>query len=244
MGAVTPSNAPREGRRFRDRREAGRMLVPLLEEFAGVPGVLVLGLPRGGVPVAYEVAVGLGAALDVLVVRKLGVPSCPEMAMGAVASGGVKVLLPGVIARLGVSQEAVQAVTAAETQVLQTNERLFRGEHPPFAVQDCTAIVVDDGLATGATMSAAVETLARRGAGKVVVAVPTAALSTCEALRRRGCRVVTVVESAGFSSVGEWYRDFTQVGDDDVRQLLEQARNFPTGSRTTGIDGAKKNHLS
>jgi predicted phosphoribosyltransferase len=207
-------------RRFRDRREAGRLLAARLAPYRGRPDVLVLALPRGGVPVGYEVARALGAPLDVFLVRKLGVPGHEELAMGAVASGGVQVLNADVLAGLGLSDRVVAAVAARELQELERRERLYRGARPPRDVQGRTVILVDDGLATGATMRAAIHALRRRGAARIVVAVPVAPLQTCAELRAEADEVVCLVTPEPFLAVGLWYDDFTQTSDDEVRALL------------------------
>ncbi|HLI27301.1 MAG TPA: phosphoribosyltransferase [Chloroflexota bacterium] len=207
-------------RRFRDRREAGRLLAARLAHYRGRPDVLVLALPRGGVPVGYEVARALGAPLDVFLVRKLGVPGHEELAMGAVASGGVQVLNDDVIAGLGLSERVVAAVTARELQELERRERLYRGARPPHEVHGRTVILVDDGLATGATMRAAIHALRSRGAARIVAAVPVAPPPTCAELRAEADEVVCLVTPEPFLAVGLWYEDFTQTSDDEVRALL------------------------
>jgi predicted phosphoribosyltransferase len=215
-------------RRFRDRREAGRLLAARLAHYRGRPDVLVLALPRGGVPVGYEVARALGAPLDVFLVRKLGVPGHEELAMGAVASGGVQVLNDDVIAGLGLSERVVAAVTARELQELERRERLYRGARPPREVHGRTVILVDDGLATGATMRAAIHALRRRGAARIVVAVPVAPLPTCAELRAEADEVVCLFTPEPFFAVGLWYEDFTQTSDDEVRALLADSAGEQT----------------
>src|SRR5712671_4832802 len=168
---------------FRDRREAGRLLAEKLSGYANRPDLLVLALPRGGVPVAYEVARALGAPLDVFVVRKLGVPGYEELAMGAVATGGVRVLNDQLVSRLGIPNHLIDAVAAREKQELARRERLYRGGRPPPDVRGRTAILVDDGLATGATMRAAILALRRQHPARIVVAVPTASPETCEEMK-------------------------------------------------------------
>lgn len=182
--------------------------------------MVVLGLPRGGVPVAYEVAQALRAPLDVFVVRKLGVPGHEELAMGAIASGEVMVLNDDVIAGTGVEGDELEAVVARELATLTRQEAHYRGELPPIEVRDRVAIVVDDGLATGATMRAAIRALRDRGASSIVVAVPTAPRETCEALRRDVDEVVCAMTPDPFTAVGLWYRNFEPVSDDQVRELL------------------------
>jgi putative phosphoribosyl transferase len=207
---------------YRDRREAGRVLGERLAALAGQPDVVVLGLPRGGVPVAWEVARRLGAPLDVFVVRKLGFPGHEELAMGAIASGGVRVLNPEVVA-YGVSRNDIERVTAAEKIELERRERLFRGGRPPIPVAGRTVILVDDGLATGSTMRAAVRALRQQDARRIVVAVPVAAQSTCAEMEEEADQVVCAATPESFRAVGLWYDDFTQTTDDEVRELLDAA---------------------
>src|SRR6195256_2824836 len=183
---------------FRDRREAGRLLAEKLAPYANRPDVLVLALPRGGVPVAYEVARALGAPLDVFVVRKLGVPGYEELAMGAVATGGVRVLNDQIVDRLGIPDHLIDAVAAREQQELSRRERLYRGGRPPPSVRDRTVILVDDGLATGATMLAAIEALRQLQPARIVVAVPTAAPDTCEKFRATVDEVICAITPEPF----------------------------------------------
>lgn len=192
-----------------------------MAHYAGRPEVVVLGLPRGGVPVAFEVAQALRAPLDVFVVRKLGVPGHEELAMGAIASGGVRVFNDDVLAAIGVRGDEIEAVAARELRRIQQQERTYRGERPPIEVRGRTAILVDDGLATGATMRAAVRALRDRGAGRIVVAVPTAPSETCEALRREADEVHCARTPEPFMAVGLWYRDFAPVSDQEVSDLLD-----------------------
>lgn len=207
---------------YRDRREAGRVLGERLAALTGRPDVVVLGLPRGGVPVAWEVARRLGAPLDVFVVRKLGFPGHEELAMGAIASGGVRVLNAEVVA-YGVSRDDIERVTAAEKIELERRERLFRGVRPPIPVAGRTVILVDDGLATGSTMRAAVRALRQQDARRIVVAVPVAAQSTCGEMEEEADEVVCAATPEPFRAVGLWYDDFTQTTDDEVRELLDAA---------------------
>ncbi|HYR95264.1 MAG TPA: phosphoribosyltransferase, partial [Candidatus Binatus sp.] len=200
-------------RPFRDRNEAGRLLAAKLSGFANRRDVLVLGLPRGGVPVAYEVARALGAPLDVFVVRKLGVPGHEEFAMGAVATGGVRVLNEEVVNGLRIPEYVIDAVAAQEQQELARRERLYRGGRPSPDVRGRTVILVDDGLATGATMHAAIEALRQQRPARIVVAVPTASPETCEALRREVDEVVCAITPKPFHAVGLWYDDFSQTTD-------------------------------
>ncbi len=187
------------------------------------PDVLVLALPRGGVPVAYEVARALGAPLDVFVVRKLGVPGHEELAMGAVATGGVRVLNEDVVRGLRIPDPVIDAVTAVEREELERRERLYRGDRPSPDVRGRTVILVDDGLATGATMHAAIKALRQQQPARIVVAVPTAAPETCAALRREVDDVVCAITPEPFYSVGLWYEDFSQTSDEEVRELLARA---------------------
>ena len=209
--------------RFRDRTEAGRLLATRLGAYAGRSDVLVLALPRGGVPVAAEVAHALGAPLDVYVVRKLGVPGQEELAMGAIATGGVRVLNDEVVAALHIQHETIAAVAAREAQELARREQLYRGARPAPAVRGRVALVVDDGLATGATMRAAVAALREQEPARVVVAVPTAAAATCEELRAEVDEVVSVLTPEPFYAVGLWYEDFSPPSDEEIRALLERA---------------------
>jgi putative phosphoribosyl transferase len=208
---------------FRDRTEAGRRLAEKLARYAGQPDAIVLALPRGGVPVAYEVAMALNAPLDVYLVRKLGVPGHEELALGAIATGGVRVLLPEVIREADVPEHTVERVTQQELRELERRERAFRGDRPPPEVRGRTVILVDDGLATGATMRAAIAALKQQGPAHIVVAVPTAAPQTCESMRREVDDVVCAITPEPFYAVGLWYDDFAQTTDDEVRALLERA---------------------
>jgi predicted phosphoribosyltransferase len=206
--------------RFRNRTEAGRRLAEKLGVYADRPDILVLALPRGGVPVGYEVAGALGAPLDVFVVRKLGVPGYEELAMGAVATGGVRVLNDEIVRGLGISEHEIDAAAARELQELARRQRLYRGDRPSPHVAGRTVILVDDGLATGATMRAAVEALKQQQPARTVVAVPTASPDTCEALKAEADDVICAMTPEPFFAVGHWYEDFTQTTDDEVRELL------------------------
>ncbi|HYY68584.1 MAG TPA: phosphoribosyltransferase [Terriglobales bacterium] len=208
---------------FQDRSEAGRVLAGALAEYAGDPSVLVLALPRGGVPVGYEVARELHAPLDVFVVRKLGAPSQEELALGALASGGARVLNREVVNALGITPEEIVRVTQREQQELERREQQYRGGRPPLEVSGRTVIPVDDGLATGSSMRAAIAALRQRGPAKVVVAVPVAPPSTCRELQSEADQVVCAVTPMPFYAVGQWYRDFTQTSDEEVRRLLDLA---------------------
>ena len=215
---------PEEGAvAFRDRTHAGRELAALLDRHAGRPDLVVLGLPRGGLPVADEVAAALHAPLDAFIVRKLGVPGHRELAMGAIASGGVRVLNETVVRAAAIAPEEIERVAAEELVELERRERAYRGARPAPAVRGRTAILVDDGLATGSTMRAAVGALRRAGARSVVVAVPVAPPQACAALEPLVDELVCVRTPEPFGAVGAWYEDFSQVEDDEVRALLERA---------------------
>ncbi len=210
---------------FRDRRHAGEVLAHSLERFANRSDVLVLALPRGGVPVGFEVAEALRAPLDVFIVRKLGVPGHEEYAMGALASGNVRVLNDEVVRMLDIPAAAIEAVVRAEQRELERRELLYRDQRPPPDVRGRTVILVDDGLATGSTMLAAVRALRRQQPARLVVAVPTAAADTCEALRSEADEVICASTPEPFRAVGLWYHDFSQTSDDEVRALLARARH-------------------
>jgi putative phosphoribosyl transferase len=212
-----------ETSRFRDRRDAGRRLVAKLQEYAGRPDVVVLALPRGGVPVGYEVADALNAPLDVLLVRKLGVPGHEELAMGAIASGGVRVLDDVLIAALELGEDAVAAVSADEQRELERRERLYRGGRPAPDVGGKLVLLVDDGLATGSTMRAAVQAVRALGPAEVVVAVPVAPPATCRELDREADVLVCALTPEPFTAVGVWYERFGQTEDDEIVELLESA---------------------
>lgn len=210
--------------RFLDRADGGRRLAERLGEYAGRDDVLVLGLPRGGVPVAFEVATALGAPLDVFLVRKLGVPGREELAMGAIASGDTRVLHERVVQALDISEETIAAVSTDEKRELERRERIYREGRPPPDVAGRTVLLVDDGLATGSTVRAAIAALRERGPGAVVVAVPIAPPEACEQLEQEADAVVCANTPEPFQAVGVWYEDFDAPGDDDIRALLERAR--------------------
>jgi predicted phosphoribosyltransferase len=214
--------------RFRNRTDAGRQLAEKLAAYANQPDVLVLALPRGGVPVGFEVAHALGAPLDVFLVRKLGVPGYEELAMGAVATGGLRVLNDDIVRGLGIREIEIDAVVARELQELARRARLYRGDRPPPDVGGRTMILVDDGLATGATMRAAVQALRQQLPARIVVAVPTASPDTCEALRAEANDVICAMTPEPFIAVGHWYDDFTQTTDDEVHDLLTRRANVST----------------
>jgi putative phosphoribosyl transferase len=211
---------------FKNRRDAGRVLAEVLRNrgFAGRPSVVVLALPRGGVPVGYEVAKGLHAPLDVFIVRKLGVPGHEELAMGAIASGGTRVLNHDVVNMLNIPDAVIDRITAAETAELQRRERDYRGNSSPLSVRGRTVIIVDDGLATGSTMRAAAAALRQQEPVKIAVAVPVAAHETCQAFRNEVDEIVCAIMPDPFHAVGLWYEDFSQTSDEEVRKLLSQAR--------------------
>jgi predicted phosphoribosyltransferase len=212
----------RGGRPFRNRVHAGRALAEKLMAYAGRSDVLVLALPRGGVPVAYEVARRLNAPLDVFLVRKLGLPGHEELAMGAIATGGVRVLNDQVVRALRIPDYVIDAVAAWENQELARRERLYRGDRPPPDVRGRTVILIDDGLATGATMLAAVKALRQLQPARIVVAVPTASPDICEMLRAEVDEVICAITPEPFHAVGLWYEDFSQTTDEEVRELLAQ----------------------
>jgi putative phosphoribosyl transferase len=211
-------------RSFRDRREAGRVLADELASYRGEGELLVLGLARGGVPVGWEVAAALNAAFDVFIVRKLGVPHWSELAMGALASGGGIVLNDSVIGSLGVSDEQIRAVIDREAVELTRRERAYRGDRPPADPAGKTVFLVDDGIATGASMLAAVRALRAVGPRTIVVAVPVGPAAVCERLAREADGVVCAVMPAHFEAVGQVFQDFRQVADEDVRRLLAAPR--------------------
>ena len=209
--------------RFSDRTEAGRILAEELEPYRGRRDVIVLALPRGGVPVGYEVARRLGVPLDVLIVRKLGVPFQPELAMGAVASGGIRVVNDDVVRELGLDEATVNQATAQARVEVERRERAYRGNRPAPPISGRTVILVDDGLATGATMRAAVQAVRKQGALRVVVAVPVAPPDTAREFEREADEFRCVIEPSPFYAIGTWYTDFAQVQDGEVRRLLTRA---------------------
>ena len=208
---------------FVDRADAGRELARALNRFVGTPTLAVLALPRGGVPVAFEVARALRAPLDVFVVRKLGVPSHEELAMGAVASGGVWVINRDVVDTLRIPRERIEQAARAELAEIGPREAAYRDGRPPISVRGKTVILVDDGLATGSTMRAAVAAVRRESPEKIVVAVPTSSRDTCAEMRAEADEVVCAMTPEPFVAVGLWYRDFSQTTDGEVRELLARA---------------------
>jgi len=209
--------------RYADRRAAGHALARALESYANRDDVVVLALPRGGTPVAFEVARALDAPLDVFVVRKLGAPGHPELAMGAIASGGVRVLNDHVVAWYRPSPTELQRVTETEIQELERREHAYRGDRARVPIKGKVAILVDDGLATGASMRAAVQAARGLGPSRVVVAVPVGAPDSCHAVSDVADEVVCVLQPESFDAVGLWYDDFAQTTDDEVRMLLAQS---------------------
>ena len=216
-------------RRFRNRIDAGRMLASRLTAYAHRPDVLVLGLPRGGIPVAYEVARELGVPLDVFVVRKLGMPGHEEYAIGAIATGGVRIINEEAIRTFGVTDAEIEAVTAEELRELDRRERRYRDNRPPPTVAGKTIILVDDGLATGSTMRAAVEALRQEGPARIVVAVPTAAPETCDEMAGHVDEMICAMTPEPFYAVGLWYDDFGQTSDEEVHDLLALASEATNG---------------
>lgn len=212
-------------RRFRDRTHAGRRLASALRRYADRPDVIVLALPRGGVPVGFEVARELHVPLDVFVVRKIGLPWHEELAMGAIASGGVRMLDEELIEQLGIAADDVARITARESAELERRERLYRGARPFPRLAGQTIILVDDGLATGASMRAAVAALRQEHPARIIVAVPVAAPPTCAAFREIADEIVCAETPEPFTAVGLWYDDFSQTSDAEVHELLALARD-------------------
>ena len=206
---------------YEDRFDAGRRLASELLRYQNRPEVLVLALPRGGVPVGYEVATALNAPLDIFLVRKLGVPGHEELAMGAIASGGVRVLNEDVVAGHAIPEATIDMVTAQERRELERREEAYRTDRPPLEIAGRTIILVDDGLATGSTMKAAVLALKQQEPGRIIVAVPVAAEETCGEFRSLVDEVVCATTPQFFQAVGLWYHDFPQVSDEEVRDLLQ-----------------------
>lgn len=209
--------------RFRNRQEAGKKLADRLMHYAGRSDVLVLALPRGGVPVGYEVARALDVPLDILLVRKLGVPGRPELAMGAIASGNSRVINEDVVQLLGIDPRTIATVAAKEQKELERREKEYRGNRPPLEIAGHTVILVDDGLATGATMRAAVMAIRTMGPRSIIVAVPTAPPDTCAAFDSLVDETICITTPEPFVGVGLWYEEFTQTTDEEVRDLLDRA---------------------
>jgi putative phosphoribosyl transferase len=213
--------------RFRNRTEAGKLLASKLTQYANRPDVLVLGLPRGGVPVAFEVAKALNAPLDICLVRKLGVPGHKELAMGAIASGGVQVLNEELVAWMRISGQTIAEVAERELQELQRRQRVYRGDRPLPQIRNRIVILIDDGLATGSTMRAAIGVLKHQQPQRIIIAVPVAPLDTCNELRVEVDEVVCLMTPAQFYAIGLWYEDFTQTTDEQVCELLSVATRNP-----------------
>ncbi len=210
---------------FKDRSEAGRFLAQKLVQYENDPNVVVLALPRGGVPVAYQVARALKAPLDVFVVRKLGLPGNEEYGMGAIASGGIRVLNEEVVSYLHIPAEVVDEITAEEFTELERRERLYRGSRAPVDITERTVIIVDDGLATGSTMRAAVKALRKKNPKKIVVAVPVGEREICDSFKKEVDTIaVCAITPEPFTAVGLWYRNFSQTTDAEVQQLLRKAQ--------------------
>jgi putative phosphoribosyl transferase len=216
---------------FEDRTDAGRRLAERLDRFAGREDVVVLALPRGGVPVAVEIARRIRAPLDLMVVRKLGVPGQEELAMGAIASGGVRVLNEEVIAQLSIPEEEIARAANEEERELERRERAYRGDRPTADVAGRTVILVDDGIATGSTVRAAVQALRVQGAARIVVATPTAPAETCDRLAREVDEVICLTTPEPFFAISLSYREFPQLADDEVRELIQGAEAPPAAGR-------------
>lgn len=213
---------------FQDRTEAGQKLAEKLTVYATRQDVLVLGLPRGGVPVAYEVAKTLNAPLDIFLVRKLGVPTQPEFAMGAIASGGVRILNEKVVKNLHISEDAIARTAAQEQRELERREYAYRGDRPPLNLRDRTIILVDDGLATGATMHAAVVAIRKQHPKRIIAAVPISAPEICNEFRVEVDKIICAETPRPFFAVGIWYKNFSQTTDAEVRDLLQRAAERET----------------
>lgn len=212
---------------FIDRRHAGRVLASFLTKYAGRNDVIVLALPRGGLPVAYEVASALGAAMDVFLVRKLGTPGHRELAMGAIASGGVRVLNADVVRWYGISDAAIERIAREEQEELERRERAYRQDRPASVLKNRIVILIDDGLATGSTMRAAAQAVRTHGPAHVVIAVPVGAPQTCAELTAVADEVICARKPEPFSAVGQWYLNFDQTTDDEVRDLVQKSLSIP-----------------
>jgi putative phosphoribosyl transferase len=206
---------------FEDRAYAGRLLGQALAKYANRPDVIVLALPRGGVPVGFEAAQAINASLDIMLVRKLGTPGHEELAMGAIASGGITVFNSELVSRLHIGPELIEAAIKREQQELERREQAYRGNHPPPVVENRHVILVDDGLATGASMRAAVAALRQRNPASIIVAIPVAPPDTVAMLKEEADEVICLAMPEPFSAVGRWYRDFSQTSDEDVKSLLK-----------------------
>lgn len=219
---------------FKDRREAGKKLAEELTKYKNQQGVIVLGLPRGGAPVAYEIAEALNAPLDVFIVRKLGLPGQPELAMGAIASGGVRVMNNGVVQRSGVSEDQIKEIVEDEKKRLQEREKIYRGSRPEIDITGKIVLLVDDGLATGASMRAAITALKQLEPEKIVVAVPTAPADTCQELKSMVDEIVCLRTPSPFWGVGGSYQNFSQTSNQEVRALLERRLKNRREQKTGG----------
>ena len=224
---------------FANRREAGKELAGRLGAYRGRTDLVILALPRGGVPVAFEIAEALDAPMDIFVVRKLGMPGHPEFAMGAIATGGVRVMSQDVIRSYGIPPEQIEAVARAEHAELERREREYRGGRTPIELQGRTVILVDDGLATGSTMRAAVQAVRAHEPAGVIVAVPVGATSTCQELAAITDETICARMPERFSSVGLWYRDFSQTTDDEVRMLVEEHARRQAASAGVSLAGER-----
>ena len=211
---------------FKDRVDAGRKLAKKLSKYANRSDVLILALPRGGVPVAFEVAKELNVKMDVFIVRKLGVPGNEELAMGAIASDNIIVLNEDVVRSFQISKQTIDAVAARELRELERREHIYLGKRPKLSISDSTVILIDDGLATGATMNAATAAVKTKNPTKIIIAVPTGALDTCRSFEGKVDEVICVAMPEPFYAVGAWYEDFSQTTDEEVCGLLEKAANF------------------
>ena len=208
---------------FRDRTEAGQVLASKLTKYLNQVDTVILALPRGGVPVAYEIGKELGLPVDIFVVRKLGVPGHEELAMGAIASGGVRHINRDVVDQLRIDSETIDVASRREQKEIERRERLYRGQRPPVDVRNKTVILVDDGLATGSTMRAAIAALRQHRPARIVVAVPTAAPQTCSEIADEVDEIICAATPETFYAVGQWYQEFSQTTDDEVRELLARA---------------------
>ena len=208
---------------FRDRTEAGQVLASKLTKYLNQVNTVILALPRGGVPVAYEIGKELGLPVDIFVVRKLGVPGHEELAMGAIASGGVRHINRDVVDQLRIDSETIDVASRREQKEIERREQLYRGQRPPVDVRNKTVILVDDGLATGSTMRAAIAALRQHRPARIVVAVPAAAPQTCSEIADEVDEIICAATPEPFYAVGQWYREFSQTTDDEVRELLGRA---------------------